>query len=242
MPQMIKITDFQLEKKEQPDETHKSVSESGSKQTIWDFSNEKSNHVFAQDQTVVIRPIASDDADFYVGIRMQNSMMFRSLIGSKPHNNIQLLQADLCQPDSFFCIIESSNNPAPIGYLGIKDTSADLWEVAIELDRKYTHQGYGAHSIRLFLNEMQRITGKNEFRAVIDVDNIASQKCFEKLGAQLVGLCNGPVLKLPEEKERFEERNLDLIDAHMIELAEHLGAEPRKLLSHVLDYRLICPL
>jgi hypothetical protein len=89
---------------------------------------------------------------------------------------------------------------------------------------------------------LQRITGKNEFRAIIDSDNIVSQKCVEKLGAKLVGLCNGQILKLPEEKERFEEQNLHLIDAHMISLSKRLGAEPRKLLSHALDYRLTCPL
>jgi L-amino acid N-acyltransferase YncA len=117
-----------------------------------------------------------------------------------------------------------------------------LWEIAIELDGKYTSQGYGPRSIQLYLNKIWRITGKNTFRALIEADNIPSQKCFEKLGAQLVGLCSSAVLLTDDEKERFEARNLDLIDAHMIGLAERLKIEPRKLLSHVLDYRLTCPL
>jgi L-amino acid N-acyltransferase YncA len=117
-----------------------------------------------------------------------------------------------------------------------------LWEIAIELDGKYTRRGYGPRSIRLYLNEIRRITGKETFRALVEADNIPSQKCFEKLGAQLVGLCSGAVLKTDAEKERFEEKNLDLIDEHMVGLAERLGTEPRKLLSHVLDYRLRCPL
>jgi hypothetical protein len=92
------------------------------------------------------------------------------------------------------------------------------------------------------LNEIQRITDKDAFRALVEVDNIPSQKCFEKLDAQLVGLCDSVVLKTDDEKERFEERNLDLIDGYIIALADRLGIEPRKLLSHVLDYRLKCPL
>lgn len=92
------------------------------------------------------------------------------------------------------------------------------------------------------MNGIQRITGKTEFRALVEVDNIPSQKCFEGLKAKLVGLCDSLVLKTDDERERFEERNLDLIDTHMLELAKRLGVEPRKLLSHVLDYRIRCPL
>ena len=33
----------------------------------------------------------------------------------------------------------------------------------MELDAKYTQQGLGSQSIRLYLNEIQRLTGKGEF-------------------------------------------------------------------------------
>ena len=36
----------------------------------------------------------------------------------------------------------------------------------------------------------------------------------------------------------FEETHLEEITEHMIELATELKVEPRKLLSHVLDYRI----
>lgn len=100
----------------------------------------------------------------------------------------------------------------------------------------------GPRSIVLFLNEVSLITGKTKFKAKVEADNIPSQKCFERIGAKLIGLCNGPILKLEEEKERFEENNLNLIDENMNELADRLGVEPRKLLSHVLEYRMTCPL
>ncbi len=72
----------------------------------------------------------------------------------------------------------------------------------------------------------------------MEVDNLPSQKYFEQLGAKLAGMCDSAVLKTDEEKKRFEERNLDLIDAHMVELAGRLGIDPRALLSHLLDYQL----
>ena len=150
--------------------------------------------------------------------------------------------SEALSPQVFYCIIKDSKENLPVGYLGIKDTSAALWEIAIELDEKYTHKGFGPRSICLYLNEIQRITGKAEFKALVEVDNIHSQKCFERLKAKLVGLCDSLVLKTDVEREHFEKRHLDLIDAHMMGLAERLGVEPRKLLSHVLDYRLMCPL
>ena len=45
-------------------------------------------------------------------------------------------------------MIEAADTP--VGYLGIKDTRADLWDLAIELDGQQTHRGYGSRSIRLF--------------------------------------------------------------------------------------------
>lgn len=210
-------------------------------QSIWDFSREKAHPVFVQDDAVIIRPAHENDAEFYVSIRMQYSMMYRVMICVEKHSSESLFLLDICQPESFYCIIENPER-VPIGYLGIKDTSADIWELAIELDKQYTQHGLGPRSIVLFLNEVSLITGKTKFKAKVEADNIPSQKCFEKIGSKLIGLCNGPILKLEEEKERFEENNLNLIDANMNELADRLGVEPRKLLSHVLEYRMTCPL
>lgn len=210
------------------------------KKNAWDFSHEKSQAVFANDDCLVIRPITLEDEDFYHRVRVQYSLMYESAYRTAKEKKESLFLSEVSPPEVFYCIAEE--NGTPIGYVGIKDTSAALWEIAIELDAKYTHRGLGPQSIRLYLNEIQRVTGKGEFRAVVEVDNLPSQKCFEKLGAKLVGLCDSVVLKTDEEKKRFEDRNLNLIDAHMIGLAERLGVEPRKLLSHVLDYRLTCPL
>lgn len=208
----------------------------------WDFSSEKSQDVFTSDSVVVLRPITTDDLEFYRFVRIQYSQIHRSVYNSPTENKMGFVSREALAPEVFYCIIETAQRKLPIGYLGIKDTSAMLWELAIELDGKATHQGFGLRSIRLYLNEIQRITGKSEYKAAVEVDNIPSQKCFESLGAKLVGLCNSAVLKTEEEKERFESQNLDLIDDHIISLAQRLQVDPRKLLSHVLDYRLICPL
>ena len=210
------------------------------KREPWDFSCEKAQTVFVRGGGIAIRPITPEDEEVYRSIRMQYSLIYKSAYYVAKENKKSLFMSETAPPEVFYCMIEK--NGTPIGYLGIKDTSADLWEIAIELDAEYTRQGLGPQSIRLYLNEIQRITGKREFKAKVEVDNGPSQKCFERLGAELVGLCGSVVLKTDEEKRRFEEKNLDLIDESIIELADRLGVEPRTLLSHVLDYRLTCPL
>lgn len=217
----------------------KALEKADEKTTAWDFSKEKQQSVFACAGEIVIRPINTGDVELYTDIRMQYSMMYRSMIVTGEHRKESLFLLDLCHFESFYCAIVVDEKT--IGYLGIKDTRVDLWEIAIELDETYVHCGYGPQSIKLFLNEVFRITGKSEFRALVEPDNIPSQRCFEKLG-ELVGLCNSKLLSLPEDQVRFEERNLNLIDNHIREIANHIGVEPRKLLSHVLDYRLNCPL
>lgn len=230
------ILDDITSSEEQPSEKKTAI-----KKECWDFSHEKSQAMFVCGDRITIRPITPADADFYRNIRMQYSLIYRSAYYTIPANRESLFRSETAAPEVFYCIIEA-NDGTPIGYLGIKDTSAELWEIAIELDGKYTHQGFGPQGIRLYLNEIQRITGKSKFMAAVEADNIPSQKCFERLGAKLVGLRSSIVLKTDEEKERFEQKNLNLITAHIIELAKRLDVAPRKLLSHVLEYRLNCPL
>ena len=208
----------------------------------WDFSYEKSQSAFVCGDGIVIRPIMPGDQEFYRSVRMQYSLIYRSAYYAAEDKKESLFLNEALSSEVFYCVICDSKENQPVGYLGIKDTSADLWEIAIELDAKHTRRGLGPQSICLYLNEIQRLTGKGEFRARVEVDNLPSQKCFERLGAELIGLCDSVVLKIDDEKKRFEEKNLSLIDKHMMGLAERLGVEPRKLLSHVLDYQLKCPL
>lgn len=217
------------------------VEKSDAQRGIWDFSREKAQPVFVQDDAVIIRPVNDSDAEFYVSVRMQYSMMYRVMIGVEKHSSESLFKLDICKPESFYCIIENPKR-VPAGYLGIKDTGAETWELAIELDKQHTQHGLGPRSIALFLNEVSRITWKTKFKATVEADNVPSQKCFEKIGAVLVGLCDGPLLKTPEEKCRFEESNLNLIDDTIRGIADRLAIEPCKLLSHVLDYRIECPI
>lgn len=195
------------------------------KKEPWDFSWEKAQTAFVYGEGILIRPITPGDEQFYCSVRMQYSLMYRAAYNTAKDNKKSVMLDEIFAPQVFYCIICDSKNNQPVGYLGIKDTRAEIWEIAIELDGKYTHQGFGSRSLRLYLNEILRRTGVGKFRAVVEVDNIPSQRCFEGLGAKLVGLCDSFVLRTEDEKKRFEERNLHLISANMITFAERIGAE-----------------
>ena len=202
----------------------------------WDFSAEKGLDSLASDDRLLIRPFREADIDFYSDVRGQWSVISQRMLALPEVGKSFFLKE--CQEDYvFYCMIESLPEHALIGYIALKDTRRAPWEIAIELAEDACGHGYGPHAIRLFLRAIKELTGHGEFQACVEADNIISQKCMDRAGARLIGLRADVVLKTDEERARFEEQNLDKIDENMTAIARTLGVEPRKLLSHVLDYR-----
>jgi len=124
-----------------------------------------------------------------------------------------------------------------IGYCGIKNTAQKPWEIAVELLPQWTNQGLGYTAIATMLDAIQKRLGETTFRVRIDPGNRASQKLFEKLGAVPNGISEF-LIHDQAALEKCEEDNLQHIDDQLIALAAKFGVEPRKLLSHVLEYTL----
>ena len=77
-----------------------------------------------------------------------------------------------------------------------------------------------------------------EYRIRIEPTNYASQRLFEKLGAVPNGISELWLHK-PEDLDELERDNESLIDDALMAVAEKFSVEPRALLSHVLEYKLI---
>ena len=88
------------------------------------------------------------------------------------------------------------------------------------------------------LDQFKARLGISTFKVRIDPSNFSSQKMFEKLGATPKGIAE---LWIHDQKmlEQCEEDNLHHIDDKIIAVADKFGVEPRKLLSHVLEYALV---
>ena len=125
-----------------------------------------------------------------------------------------------------------------LGYCEINDTTQLPWELSIELLPQKTRQGIGAAALRAMLDEIKLRLGITEFRVRIEPNNVASQRLFEKLGAVPNGI-SVPFPLEPEVIERVEQKNLPFLNDHTLALAQKFGVEPRKLLSHVLEYKLV---
>ena len=123
-----------------------------------------------------------------------------------------------------------------VGYCGIKDTTKDKWEINIELLKKYFNNGIGYRSISILLQAIKERIGVTIFRVRIELENEASQRLFEKLGAKPNGISE--LLLHGEQMYKFEEENLNLLDDRLIELAGKFGVESRKMLSCVLEYEI----
>ena len=194
----------------------------------WDFSEEKAQPVFASEGEITLRPFKESDKSFYAYVHKQWNK-------SEPESMCDFLWNHTQEESGLFCVVEWDGQPA--GYVAIHDTRESVWELAVEFDKAYCYRGIGPKSIMLFLRKIEEITLFSLFRARVEVDNLACQRCMEKIGATLVGLAVG-ILRNEEDCERFEQENLDLIDDHILGLAEKLNVKPEKLLSHVLEYEI----
>lgn len=87
------------------------------------------------------------------------------------------------------------------------------------------------------LDALKNRLSADNFRIRIDPTNTASQGMFEKLGAKPNGISKF-ILQSEEEIQQCEDANLHLIDDTLIAVATKFEVEPRKLLSHVLEYTL----
>lgn len=76
------------------------------------------------------------------------------------------------------------------------------------------------------------------FRSRVDADNIASQALMDSLKAIPNGISN-LFLHSEEHKRQIEREYSHLLDDRLIKLAGRFGVEPKKLLSHALEYKIV---
>lgn len=196
------------------------------KRRFWDAGDE-----ISAGNDIVLRNVRENDREGYLETQREYSV-FKSWL--KEHSYCEMIWREHCGPKalSFSIIVDG----AYAGYCGINNTTRPIWEIGIELLPKWTGRGIGYASISAMLREIQKRLGVCEFYVRVDPRNYASQRLFEKLGAAPDSVTS--TMLTDEEIAKCEEKNINQIDDALRETARKFGVSPRKLLSHVLKYRL----
>ena len=199
------------------------------KDTFWSQGD-----VTCKDTSIILRKVDDSDRDGYLELQKEYSIMKGML---KEQAYCDMAWNEHVEPKALMLTILKDG--AYIGYCGIKSTAQEPWEIAIELLPQWTHHGIGYQAIAAMMDAIATRLGVTEFRVRIDPGNRASQNLFEKLGAKPNGISEF-LIHDQAALEKVEEDNLHLIDADLIALAAKFNVEPRTLLSHVLEYTLLC--
>lgn len=197
------------------------------KNRFWSFGN-----ISCKSRELLLRDVLDSDKDGYLQLQQKYSSL-RSLLRDEQYCE-RIWREHTDNTSLTLSIVKDGEY---IGYCGIKDLLKERWEIAIELLPKWTHQGIGSTVIPAMLDALKARLFVDTFRARIDPSNTASQGLFEKLGATPNGISEF-ILHNEEEIRQCEEANLHLIDDTLIAVAQKFDVEPRKLLSHVLEYTL----
>ncbi len=198
------------------------------KEKFWSFGS-----CFEVGKQIILRQPEEADREMFIALQKE-CFLIKSMLTEEISCN--MLWKEHTEPKALKCTIEVNGEYA--GYCGINNVTRKKWEISIELLERWQHRGIGTAAIHALLDEIKCRMGIKEFIIRIDPTNRASQGLFEKMGAVPNGLAT-IFLHREEELLRCEEENLEQIDVDLCKVAEKFGVEPKKLLSHVLEYRLI---
>ena len=184
-------------------------------------------------EQLLLRPVKDSDREGFLDLQRQYSP-FKKSLEIKRNCDLVWNEHSMCEAITLSIEFEEQY----IGYCSVNPTSKTPWEISIELRPERTKQGIGRLAISAMLDAVKTRLGVDVFRIRIEPTNTASQKLFEKLGAVSHGISE---VWVHDQKilEEVEEKNLHLIDDQLTSVADKFGVEPRKLLSHVLEYSLV---
>lgn len=185
------------------------------------------------DGSIVLRPVTEEDREDYFEIQRSYSLV-KTMLNDEEFCN-ELWDEYVCNT-KLMCTI--AYNGIYVGYCGVDNVAKRPWELSIELKPEWTKQGIGPAALGAMMEQIKLRLGVTEYTVKIDPTNLSSQKMFERLGAVPKGLAEFWIHD-PKALEQCEEDNLHCIDDSIIAVAEKFSVEPRKLLSHVLEYSLI---
>ena len=199
----------------------------------YDFAKEKRMDVFAIGNEIKLCNLREEDRDSYIKLQKENAIMPRAF---KMDGFEDLLWGEVCDEKVFYVSVRRRTDDVYMGYCSIKNIQKDDLELAVELLKEFHGHGYGRQALTLFLISIKEYAGIDSFKALVDGENISSQKMCEACGGKPSGIAEY-LLHDKEYMEEYEQENQNEITDQMRETAKKFSVSPEKLLTHVLVYR-----
>ena len=176
---------------------------------------------------------AFDDScrEMYLKVSEENAVFRNSF---KDPSFIDIMWEECTRESALYYAIEDMVSGEYAGYIAVKNTESETWELAMELLSDFKYKGIGKEAIELLLDGLHRDTGEILFRARVDSDNYACQALMKKVGARTNGISE--FLLHGEELEKFQEENVHLIDDKLRQVADEFCVDVEDLVGHVLEY------
>lgn len=193
----------------------------------------REGELIAQNDLVVIKMIDSSEYDSYMDVSYICSL-FKDKYAEEGFKKTEW-ESFLAEHKVVVSIYDKKTGSF-VGYCSVNDIREKDWEIAIEENVEFRNKGYGYNALSLFINKLTELTGQRFYRAVIDIDNYASQNLFKKLGAYPNGISE--YILHGDDLEKFQKENIDLIDDNIKRFADEFNIDPEDLLGHVVEYRI----
>ena len=185
----------------------------------------------AENDRVILRAISESEHDSYI----QVSYECATLKGFyKNEDYVQDVWSDFISDKAANYSIYDLLKGSYVGYCGIKDVKAGVWEIVIEIMQQYQHKGYGYSALSLMLKSLREITGVREYKSYVEVDNYASQALMRKIGGVPDGIKE--MFFHGDDLRNLQDEYEDRIDERLKAVAYEFGVEPKMLIGCVLKY------
>ena len=114
----------------------------------------------ARNEKVILKAISESEHDFYI----QVSYECATLKGFYKYKDfVQDVWSDFISDKAANYSIYDLKDGNYMGYCGIKDLYAGVWEIVIEIMQQYQHKGYGYSALSLMLKFLSKMTGVTEY-------------------------------------------------------------------------------
>lgn len=169
--------------------------------------------------------------EMYLKVSEENAVFRNSF---KDPSFLDIMWEECTRESALYYAIEDMVSGEYAGYIAVKNTESETWELAMELLSDFKYKGIGKEVIELLLEGLHRDTGETLFRARVDSDNYACQALMKKVGARTNGISE--FLLHGEELEKFQKENVHLIDDKLRQVADEFCVDVEDLVGHVLEY------